>query len=232
MNPPPPRDDTVRFKLEDGSWVQGWANYDQNRGWRYFTRSLDAPRPSRGITSRWDIEGVLEIYPVRWEWYFPPQVTIPNSPIARREAEVMLKRAILTDGTLLRSGQGLLRSSWDATLHNDGLALIDQVNLEIFERFIPEAFDNDNYLIGMDWLARINKKAKGFWDLNQEQWVVIFRAYGFSFRSIGSRREVGDVSDSRARQVYKQAIDRVWGFALELGPEAGVRRLPRSLWNL
>lgn len=226
LNPPPPRNEQVYLQKRDGSWVIGWANYCSLRGWRYWTRSLDAPRPSK-VTSRYDLIGTVEILPVAWKPYLKPVIAVPTDPLSRREVEVILKRAVLTDGTLRKSGRDRLRSSWDSGLHNDGLSLIDQVNLEIFEKFTPEPFDNDNYLVGMDWLARINKKSKGFGDLNREQNAVIFRAYDFGFEWIG-KEILGDVSRQRAYTVYHSAIDRVVSVALT--GKAKVRRLSRDLW--
>lgn len=228
MNPPPPRNDTVEFQKADGSWCLGWATYDGVRGWRYFTRSADAPPPSGGITSRFDIVGTHEFYPVAWRPYQKPKIDVPVAPLSQREVEVILKRAILTDGTLRATGQDKLRTSWEDWSVNAELALVDQINLDIFERFIPEPFDRDNYLIGMDWLARINKKAKGFLDLNREQNAVVWRAYDFPFEWIGTEI-LGGVSRQRARDVYRSAIERAWALAVA-APEP-VWRLPRHVWD-
>ncbi len=229
LNPPPPRNSDCEFQLEDGSWKVGWSTYDQFKGWRYFIRSIDAPRPSRGITSRWDIEGCKEVSPLAWRPHHKPKVTVPADPISRREAEIILKRAVLTDGTLHKSRQSILRSTWDTAMLDGSMALIDQLDLLIFDRFSPEPFDNDNYLIGMDWLARINKKAKGFNDLNREQEAVVWRAYDFSFEWIG-RIKLKDVSRQRAREIYTTAVDRAWGFALAADCSQ-IRRLSRSFWE-
>ncbi len=227
LNPPPPRNEQVQFQRSDGSWCNGWATYDALYGWRYFTRSIDAPLPSK-VTSRWDIEGVLEIFPLAWRPYVRDRVTVPASPVSRRETEIILRRAVLTDGTLRRSGLDRLHSMWDKIDSRSTLAYVDQVGLEIFTRFVPEPFDRDNYLVGMDWLARINKKAKGFGDLNQEQNAVVWRAYDYSFEWIGEEI-LGNVSRQRAQTVYRSAVDRAWTMAA--ANQAEIRRLPRPLWE-
>lgn len=215
------------MRREDGTEAIGWRVRDALLGRsRYWTWATEGRRPTR-MTSAWQKAGLEEVFPVAWRPYYASRMEVPHEPLALREVDVMLKRAILTDGTLLRSGQALLKSSWDSDMHNDETPLIDQVNLEIFERFIPEHFDEDNYLVGMDWLARINKM-KSFDDLSREQNCVIWRAYDYSFAWIGEEI-LGDVSRQRAQVIYRAAIDKTWRFAL--ADEAKVRRIPRSLWQ-
>jgi hypothetical protein len=225
--PPPRRNETVELQTADGRWHIGWRSYSITGGSRYFTRSLDAPRPSRGITSRWDIEGVVEIYPVAWRHHVKARVTPPNDPLAWREVAELLRRAMLYDGTVDRPLVVNLESSWDSDLHNDGLALVDQINLEIFEKFIPENFDVDNYTVVMDWFCALDRKAisKGY--CSRAQSAIALRAYGWTFDRIGGEF---DVSRQRAQVVYRSAVERVWQMAL--ADQTTIRRLPRNLWKV
>lgn len=228
MNPAPPLHTQCRLVRDDGSEVLGWRIYDGVLGRsRYWSWGDEAKRPSR-FTSAWQRAGVFEVHPVSWRPYDAPVMDMPEEPLALREVDVMARRAVLTDGTMLRSGQSLIFGSWDAIQTNNTMALIDQKDIEIFERFTPERFDLDNWLTAMDWLARINNKSQGFGDWNREQNTIIFRAYDYSFNWIGEE-VLGDVSKQRAQTVYRSAIDKVWRVAL--ASKTQVRRLPRHLWQ-
>lgn len=224
----PPENQKCYLRRDDGSEIVGWRIWDRVLGRsRYWAWSTDARRPSL-FTSAWQKAGLLEVFPVSWRPLNKVKVAAPLDPIARREAEVMLHRAILTDGTVRKkTDASAIESSWDDSWHNEDMALIDQTGLEIFARFVPEPFDGDNYLIGMGWFAKLKKPGTGP-AYTREQRAVIWRAYGYSFEWMGDKRRL-DVSRQRVSTIYQGAIDRVWGLAL--ASQAEVRRIPRTLWQ-
>lgn len=229
---PPPENQKCYLRRDDGSEIIGWRIFDRVLGRsRYWAWSTDARRPSL-FTSAWQKAGLLEVFPIAWRPLNKVKVAAPLDPIARREAEIMLHRAILTDGTVRKkTDASAIESSWDDSWHNEETALIDQIGLEVFARFVPEPFDGDNYLIGMGWFARLKKpgdRGKDGLQYNREQRIAIWKAYGYSFEWMGEKRRL-NVSRQRVSTIYKGVIDRVWQLAL--ADQAEVRRIPRALWQ-
>jgi hypothetical protein len=228
----PPVKTVVDFKLGDGSVVMGWRIYDTviNRS-VYWAWTRAAPPPSK-VTSRWDIAGMTPIKPVAWRPRPAAVVRPPHDIIARREAEVLVHRAILTDGTMRQGYSKGVRSTWDDSWHTDPdwqRNVGNQIGMDLttMVKFRPTPRDQQNYDDGtvLRWFANLrpaNAKRPGF---SEEQTIVVLYAYGLSFELIGGKLKR---APERVKERYSWAIDRIWSKALE--DHAGVRRLPRALW--
>lgn len=222
--PAPPLHEHVTLVLSSGREVVGWRSLVVGRS-RYWTWSDEAVRPSN-FTSSWQKAGVLEVFPVSWRSLVKDRMTPPNDPLAWREVEEMLRRAILYDGTVNKPFVLNIRSSWDSDSVDEGLALIDQINLEIFAKFIPEPYDVDNYTIVMGWFCGLDRKAIAKRQLSREQKTIAFRAFGWPFDRIGSKF---GVSRQRATKIYQSGVDRCRDMAF--GDQSKIRRIPTSLWK-
>lgn len=222
--PAPPLHEHVTLVLDGGREIVGWRSVVAGRS-RYWTWSDDAVRPSK-FTSAWQKAGVLEVHPSAWRPLLKDRMSVPNDPLAWLEVEEMVRRAILFDGTVNKPFVLNIRSSWDSDSVDEGLALIDQINLEIFAKFIPEPFDVSNYTIVMGWFCGLDKKAIAKRQLSREQKAIAFRAFGWSFDKIGSRF---GVSRQRASDIYRSGIDKCRDMAF--GDQAKIRRIPAGLWQ-
>lgn len=228
----PPLKTMADFKLEDGRVVTGWRIYDSLVGRSfYWAWTREAPQASK-VTSRWDIAGMTPIKPVAWRPKPKDVLKAPHDPIARREAEVLVHRAILTDGTMRQGYSKGVKSTWDDSWHTDPdwqRNVGNQVGVELstLVRFRPTPRDQQNYENGtvLRWFSSLrpaNAKRPGF---SEEQTIVVLYAHGLSFDWIGGKLTR---APERIKERYVWAIDRIWSRALE--DSGGVRRLPRSLW--
>lgn len=236
--PPPGRNKQLVLHLADGTEKIGWKTFDSVNGHRYWAWDEGARRPSK-YDSTLLRAGVMEVKGVvRTAPYEPVRVSLPPDLIARREAEVILKRSLLTDGFRDRASmarQGKVDSTWDSDWHDSREEWNEAYGRhDIFAKWSPETFDWDNYLIGMRWYVRLGKQSR-YGNGRQWQKAVRWRALDYSFETIGKRWL--DVSRERARTIYHEAVDRVWALALEhaadkagggLGP---IRRLSLALWD-
>jgi hypothetical protein len=231
---PPPRGKLVWLRREDGSQVIGWRVYDSMLGKSFFWGwTDDAAKPSR-YDSRWSRAGVTPIKPVSWRPYTPDRVVVPSDPIARRESEILVHRAILTDGTMRGLRRGGLESSWDDAWHTDEKErgageLIDYEHVNKV-RFQPTPKDVQNYEDGivLSWYLALRKT--GHWlghkGLSEAQHLMVWKAYGYALAFAGDRIRV---TESYARRLYRSAVDAVWDAALrETRP---VRRLRKEDWS-
>lgn len=228
----PPVKTMSDFQLADGSVVVGWRILDPVVGKSfYWAWTRDAPRPTT-VSSRWDLAGMTPIKPVAWRARPKAVVRAPDDFIPRREAEMLVHRAILTDGTM-RSGivKGV-KSTWDDSWHNDpdwerNVGNLIGVELSSKVQFRPTPRDQQNYDDGtvLRWFAALrpaNATRPGF---SEEQLIIVLYAYGRSFDWIGGKlgRPENFIKDR-----YDWALDRIWSRALV--DNDGVRRLPRELW--
>lgn len=233
VSDPPPARQTVWLRTGDGD-VLGWRIFDSLLGRSYFWAWSDkAKLPSR-YTSALQRAGMMPVKPVAWKPYVRARITIPFEPIARREAEVLVHRVILTDGTMRGLRKGGLESSWDASWHHDeeergAGELIDFEHVNKV-KFQPSPRDVQNYEDGivMSWfLALRSEGRRGFNEgLNEAQKALVFRAYGFSYHVIGDKIER---SQSSAKWLYRKAVDCIWDRALD--EQRPVRRLRKEEWN-
>lgn len=227
---PPAYPETFDFKLDDGSVVE--------RGWRVFDGILQrhvywcfsdkAKKPSR-YTSTLQKHGVAPIQPVAWRKRASEKVVVPHTPISRREAETLFIRAILTDGTTRNFTESDIQSSWDSSIHIESGSIGDYVGHEGSLRvrfFEPDEIDLQNYIIGMTWFAALHDNPKGWNHFNQEQKIVILKAYRFQWVVIGDKLRIGE---RRVARVYKEVIGRVWEWANRDIKQ--VRRLPKARWQ-
>lgn len=228
----PPVNVPADFRLADGKVVVGWRVYDSILGKSfYWAWTKDAPLPTK-YESRFQRDGMTPIKPVAWR--ARPKVVIrpPDEVMSRREAEVLVHRAILTDGTMRSGFVKGVKSTWDDSWHNDpdwerNVGDLIGVDLSSSVQFRPTPLDQQNYDDGtvLRWFASLrpaNLKRPGF---SEEQLIVVLYAYGRSFDWIGGK--LGR-SEDFIKEHYLWALDRVWGEALKNC--AGVRRLPRELW--
>lgn len=227
----PPVKTMTDFQLEDGSVVVGWRIYDSLLGKSvYWAWTRDAPRSSNHH-SRWQLEGMTPVKPVAWRPRPKAIVRPPDEFIPRREAEVLVHRAILTDGTMRSGVVKGVKSTWDDSWHTDPdweRNVGDRVGVELQNavRFVPTPRDQQNYENGtvLRWFAAL-RPARGKPGMSEEQLIVVLRAYGFAHQWIGDKIER---SESFVKDRYDWALDRIWSHALD--DSDGVRRLPRELW--
>jgi len=209
---PPGGHRPLLLRTRSGDEILGWRIFDSvagaHRYWRW------APGRVRGRSGVVEVLGV-----VSWE-----KVTLPEAgPLTRREAEVLLRRGVLTDGFGDGKRAAKVRSQLEPDAADDREAWDEAAGkLNLFGKWAPQAFDFDNYLIAMGWFARLGREPDGA----RLQRVVRWRALGFSFKAIGENWL--HLSRERARYLYNTGIDQVWGWALA---EKGIRRLPRDLWD-
>jgi hypothetical protein len=222
----------VDLKLEDGSVVLGWRIYDSLVGKSfYWAWGRKAPPPSK-ITSRHDIAGMTPIRPVAWRERPKSVIRSPSEFIPRREAEVLVHRAILTDGTMRQGYVKGVKSTWDDSWHTDPdwqRNVGEQIGIELTSRvrFKPSPRDQQNYENGtvLRWFAALRPKDAKRQGFSEEQLIVVLRAYDFSFYWIGDK--LGR-PEQFIKERYEWALDRIWSRALV--DFLGVRRLPRELW--
>ena len=231
---PPPAQKTVWVRAEDGSELLAWRVYDSLLGRSYWWGWTDkAPPPSKYV-SRWQRAGLTPIKAVHWKPYTPPRITLPFDPIGRRESEVLVHRVILTDGTMRGLRKGGLESSWDASWHTDEkergageMIDFEHVNKT---RFLPTPRDVQNYEDGivMRWFLTLRSEGKtgAHEGLSELQKTVVFRAYGFSFHTIGDKISA---TESRTKAIYRKAVDQIWDRALD--EQRPVRRLRKEEWD-
>jgi len=223
----------VWFKREDGSQVIGWKNYDGIAGrFTFWAWTDDARQPTR-YQSRWQRAGMTPVKPVAWRPYAPERIRIPSDPIARREAELLVLRVILTDGTMRGLRRGGLESSWDDSLHTDEKErgageMIDFEHVNKV-RFQPTPKDVQNYEDGfvMSWFLGL--RSKGHWlddkGMSETQHLMVWRAYGYALAFAGDRIRI---TETNARRLYTQALDHIWEQAQ--ADQRPVRRLKRKDW--
>jgi hypothetical protein len=231
---PPPAQQTVWLRTEAGEEVLGWAVYDSLLGRRFYWQWTDNARLPSKYVSRLQRAGLAPVRAVAWRPYSPARITIPSEPFARREAEVLVHRVILTDGTMRGLRKGGLESSWDAALHHDEKErgageMIDFEHVNKV-RFMPTPKDVQNYEDGvvMRWFLALRAEGKrGAQDgLSDLQKTFVFRAYGFSHHVIGDKI---DVTERQAKYLYRKAVDLVWDRALD--EDRPVRRLRKEEWD-
>jgi hypothetical protein len=227
----PPVKTPADFQLADGRVVIGWRILDTLLGRSfYWAWTRDAPQATK-ITSRHDIAGMTPITPVAWRPRPKPIIRAPDEFIPRREAEVLVHRAILTDGTM-RSGivKGV-KSTWDDSWHTDPdweRNVGERVGVELATKvkFRPSPRDQQNYENGtvLRWFAAL-RPANAEVGFSEEQLIVVLCAYDFSYYWIGDK--LGR-PEQFIKERYDWALDRIWSAALD--DSSGVRRLPRHLW--
>lgn len=231
---PPPAQKTVWLQDGNGEEVLGWGVYDGIVGRRvYWAWSDKAPRPSH-YTSSLQRAGLMPVKAVAWRPYLAARIAIPMEPIARREAEVLVHRVILTDGTMRGLRKGGFESSWDSELHHDEKerGVGEMIDFEHVNRtrFMPTPRDVQNYEDGvvMSWFLGLRPEGKRSSQehLSDLQKTFVFKAYGFAYHVIGDKI---DVTERQAKYLYKKAVDLVWDRALV--EERPVRRLRPEDWK-
>ncbi len=231
---PPPAGKTVWLQDESGTEQLGWRVYDSLLGRSfYWAWSEKAKRPSRYV-SRLQRAGLAPVKAVAWRPYAPPRITLPMEPIARREAEVLVHRVILTDGTMRGLRKGGFESSWDSDLHHDEKerGAGEMIDFEHVNRtaFQPTPKDVQNYEDGvvMSWFLALRAEGKRSTQehLSDLQKTFVFKAYGFAYHVIGDKI---DVTERQAKYLYRKAVDLVWDRAL--AEERPVRRLRKEDWD-
>jgi hypothetical protein len=208
----------VEFKLEDGSVLVGWRVYDSGLGKSYYWGWTGTKANAAGMTP---------IKPVAWRQKPKDVALAPIDPIGRREAEVLVHRAVLTDGTMKGDMTSHLKSTWDDSWHQDPEDHAERyASSELLVRFKPEPRDVDNYEEGtvMRWFSAL-KFVPGI-GLNERQSVVALWAYGLSAEYIGG---ILGLSRRRVEELYRESVDLIWDRALR--DAAGVKRLPPRYWN-
>jgi hypothetical protein len=237
--PPPGKHKPLVLTLKDGSELIGWRVFDAHTQlYRYWVWSHEAKKPSK-YTSTFQKAGMREVHPVSHRVHQQAIVRPPIDPISKRESEVILRRGVLTDGFRDKSDAqklGELKSSWDSDSHNDAEEWNEAYGRhQIFARWRPEAFDLDNYLIAMSWFVKLGdgKRKSVYSRYSDAQVVVRWRSLDFSFAWIGEHR-LRHVSGEWVRTLYNEAVDKVWGWAIDhhrANPASPIRRLHRSLWE-
>ena len=214
----PPLKKPIEMRNAEGTEVTGYAVYDGivgRRGYWYWDKEAT---PSK-VTSRYQIGGPKKFEPVAWRLHLPPRFQAITEAIGRREVEVWLERAILTEGTYRRPGHGAIRLSPLNQMTGDDRALIDRVSDEnqgILETFVPYAWDHDNHSTVAMWLTKLPR---------DERVAVWLRAYKFSWDVIGDR--LGRTRQT-ARAAYCRGVERAWSLAHRDAKH--LRRLPREFW--
>lgn len=213
----PPAGKVAELQLPDGSEILGWRVFDSVLGrHRYWRWTEGSSEPARSAFER---AGVQEVHPVKWRPYEPPTFEMADPQVSRREAEVILIRALKADGFRRVVGEfkGVKTTRWpDAPPEwNEAYG-----RYAAKTKWRPEGFDWDNYLIAMQW----------YLDLNPiEQTVLRWYVVGKPFWFIGERLGRKRVSGEQARKYYHRAIERAWSYALR--DQARLRRLSRALWD-
>jgi hypothetical protein len=214
---PPGGHRPLQLRTRNGDEILGWRIFDSVAGTHRYWRWAPARAGGRAV---WEKKGVVEVQGVvSWS-----EVALPEAgPLSRREAEVLLRRGVLTDGFKDKRAVKV-RSQLELDGDDDREAWDEAAGkLNLFGKWVPEPYDHDNYLIAMGWFARLGREPDGA----RIQRVVRWRALGFSFKAIGENWL--HLSRERARYLYNSGVDQVWGWAL--AEEAGIRRLPRDLWD-
>jgi hypothetical protein len=212
----PPNKEVAELRLPDGTEILGWRVYDSVLGRsRYWRWSEEAPPPSD--QSAWARNGVQEVIPVDWRPYVRPKVGVDQDAIARREAETILMRTIRADGFKRNAARGDVQG-FKSSLDVDAAWSEEYSRYAANEKWRPEGFDWDNYLIAMRWYVELTA---------DEKKVVRWRCVGRSFWWIGDM--LRGVSGERARKIYNSAIDKIWSFAAR--DQAAIRRLSPALWD-
>jgi hypothetical protein len=217
----------AEFKLLDGSIVMGWRIYDSVLGKSFYWGWTKGAKRSSNHHSRWQVEGMTPIQPVGWRPKPKDVALVPLDPIARREAEVLVHRAILTDGTMKGDMSKSMKSTWDDSLHQDPDDHTERYAAsELIARFKPEPRDVDNYEEGtvMRWFSAL--KTKPQIGLNDRQSLVALWAYGLSAEYIGG---ILGLSRRRVEELYRESVDLIWDRALH--DAGGVKRLPPRYWS-
>ena len=232
---PPPLAPTLAWlKREDGTQVIGWRVRDSLLGRSFFWCWSDEARRPTKYTSRWQKAGLAPVKPVAWRPYVPERITVPSDPIARREAEILVHRAILTDGTMRGLRRGGLESSWDDSLHHDdkerGAGELIDYEYVNKTRFIPSPRDVQNYEDGVILSWFLSLRNIGHWlerkGQSEGQYLMVWRAYGYGIRFASDKTKV---TESNGRRLIKASVDAIWDQALcETRP---VRRPRKEEWS-
>lgn len=208
---PPPAQVTVWLRGADGSEALGLRYFDSQLGRSFYWRFADA-KPK--AVSKLQRAGLVPFRPRAWRPYSTERITLPSEPIARREAEILVHRTILTDGTMQGRRKGRLTAG-----DLGGCTHLHDAIEPRRQRYVPTRDDVQNYEDGvvMSWFLALPE--------DDMQTAMVLKAHGFSYHVIGDHI---DVSDVRAKLIYRKAVDHVWNRAL--ADRRPVRRLKKEEW--